>query len=78
MSKQVYTKEELYTYGNFRSYDRSHQEAAFLLGGIGTGNVSIGSRGQFRDWEIFNSPNKGNSLPYSFFALWQRKRKKSL
>ncbi len=46
--------------------------AAFLLGGIGTGNVSIGARGQFTDWEIFNSPGKGSHLPYTFFALWAK------
>ncbi|MEF2244753.1 GH116 family glycosyl-hydrolase [Paenibacillus sp. IITD108] len=44
-------------------------EAAFLLGGIGTGNVSIGSRGEFRDWEIFNKPEKGLSLPNTFFSI---------
>ena len=43
--------------------------AAFLLGGIGTGNVSIGARGEFRDWEISNRPGKGNFLPFTFFAL---------
>jgi uncharacterized protein (DUF608 family) len=43
--------------------------AAFPLGGIGTGNVSLGARGELRDWEIFNSPAKGNKLRYTFFAL---------
>jgi D-arabinan exo beta-(1,2)-arabinofuranosidase (non-reducing end) len=43
--------------------------AAFLLGGIGAGNISIGARGELRDWEIFNSPAKGRNLPFSFFAL---------
>jgi uncharacterized protein (DUF608 family) len=42
---------------------------AFPLGGIGTGNVSLGARGQLRDWELFNSQDKGNFLPYSFFAI---------
>ncbi|HET6387246.1 MAG TPA: GH116 family glycosyl-hydrolase [Armatimonadota bacterium] len=49
---------------------RSLQEIAFPLGGIGTGTVSLGGRGQLRDWEIFNRPGKGRDLPYSFFALW--------
>ena len=40
-----------------------------LLGGIGTGNISVGARGELRDWEIFNSPRKGNYLPYTFFAI---------
>lgn len=43
--------------------------AAFPLGGIGTGNVSIGSRGELRDWELMNRPDKGRSLPFSFFAI---------
>src|SRR4051794_28895074 len=43
--------------------------AAFPLGGIGTGNVSLGARGELRDWEIFNGPGKGNKLPFTFFAL---------
>jgi uncharacterized protein (DUF608 family) len=52
-----------------KSYPREATQAAFLLGGIGTGNVSIGSRGELRDWEIFNWPGKGNRLPFSFFAM---------
>jgi D-arabinan exo beta-(1,2)-arabinofuranosidase (non-reducing end) len=43
--------------------------AAFPLGGIGTGNVSLGARGDLRDWELFNRPGKGLRLPYTFFAL---------
>jgi len=50
-------------------YDDTATEAKFLLGGIGTGNVSVGSRGQFCDWEIFNESNIGNNLSYTFFAL---------
>ncbi len=44
-------------------------QAGFLLGGIGTGNVTVGSRGELKDWELFNRPGKGNSLPYTFFCL---------
>jgi len=55
-----------------RIFGSSATEAAFPLGGIGTGNVSIGSRGEFRDWEIFNRPAKGLSLPNTFFAIWAR------
>ncbi|MGV8978528.1 MAG: GH116 family glycosyl-hydrolase [Cellulomonas sp.] len=43
--------------------------AAFPLGGIGTGNVSLGVRGELRDWELHNSPAKGGRLPFSFFAI---------
>ena len=52
-----------------RSYDHSASALAFPLGGIGTGNVSLGARGELRDWEIFNSPAKGATLPLTFFAL---------
>ncbi len=47
-------------------------EVAFPLGGIGTGTISLGGRGQLRDWEIFNRPGKGKILPFSFVALWAR------
>ena len=45
-------------------------EIAFPLGGIGTGTVSLGGRGELRDWEIANKPDKGRMLDNSFFALW--------
>ncbi|CAM3825500.1 GH116 family glycosyl-hydrolase [Cohnella lubricantis] len=52
-----------------RTYPGTAAEAAFPLGGIGTGNVSLGSRGQLRDWEIFNNPAKGTAMPNTFFAI---------
>lgn len=45
------------------------REIAFPLGGIGTGTVSLGGCGNFRDWEIFNRPNKGGVLPFTFVAM---------
>src|ERR1700675_3046918 len=48
------------------------RELAFPLGGIGTGTVSLGGRGQLRDWEIFNRPAKGRDLALCFFALWAK------
>jgi non-lysosomal glucosylceramidase len=42
---------------------------AFPLGGIGAGSISLGGRGQFRDWEIFNRPGKGHSPEYAFAAI---------
>ncbi len=47
-------------------------EIAFPLGGIGTGTVSLGGRGELRDWEIANKPDKGHTVDNSFFALWYR------
>ncbi len=49
---------------------RNLKTIAFPLGGIGTGTISLGGRGQLRDWEIFNRPDKGNSPDYAFPALW--------
>ena len=31
---------------------------AFPLGGVGTGCISLGGRGQLRDWEIYNRPTR--------------------
>ncbi len=45
---------------------------AFPLGGIGTGSISLGGRGQLRDWEIFNRPDKGRSPEYAFASIWAR------
>ncbi|WP_082488315.1 GH116 family glycosyl-hydrolase [Microbacterium sp. Leaf159] len=45
------------------------QATAFPLGGIGTGNVSVGARGELRDWEFENLPDKGRRNPHSFFAI---------
>ena len=53
-----------------KRYDSHHlARIALPLGGIGTGTVSLGGRGNLRDWEIFNRPNKNTSLPYTFAAL---------
>ena len=58
-----------------KTYDRDHIERIALpLGGIGTGTVSLGGRGNLLDWEIMNRPAKGY-IPYlgqqlgPFFAL---------
>jgi len=51
------------------AYPHTASQAGFLLGGIGTGNITLGSRGELRDFEVFNTPGKGNLFPYTFFAL---------
>ncbi len=43
---------------------------AFPLGGIAAGSISLGGRGQLRDWEIFNRPDKGNAPPYAYASVW--------
>jgi uncharacterized protein (DUF608 family) len=44
-------------------------EIAFPLGGIGTGTIALGGRGELRDWEIWNEPEKGYRPPYAFAAI---------
>src|SRR5438034_2379872 len=71
--KTPYTHSQLFDRGPQRTFTGPWlAEVAFPLGGIGTGTVSLGGRGQLRDWEIFNRPGKGKVLPYSFFAIWAR------
>jgi non-lysosomal glucosylceramidase len=59
------------SYSNLKkTYSVNANQTAFLLGGIGTGNISIGSRGNLKDIEIFNRPNKGQDPPFTFFSIW--------
>ena len=61
-----------------KKYDKEHlYQIALPLGGIGTGTVSLGGRGELRDWEIMNVPAKkystvttGNNAP--FFAIYAK------
>lgn len=63
-----------------KKYDQNHlYQIALPLGGIGTGTVSLGGRGELRDWEIMNVPGKkystvttGNNAP--FFAIYAKPR----
>ena len=53
-----------------RRYEKQHtQKIALPLGGIGTGTVSLGGRGDLRDWEIVNRPAKGFAPNHGFFAI---------
>ena len=70
-AKVPYSTQELFGLGGQRTLEGQNlKEIAFPLGGIGTGTVSLGGRGNLRDWEIFNRPGKGVNLPFTFFSLY--------
>lgn len=74
-SESPYKREKLFKVGEQRQYDiKNATEVAFPLGGIGTGTISLGGRGNLRDFEIFGRPAKGNVLPFTFFALWAKRK----
>ena len=52
----------------FQKYTDKQTEVKFLLGGIGTGNISLGVRGNLCEFELFNNPSKDIDMPYTFFA----------
>lgn len=72
----LYSKTHLFKNGGEISYEGDASVAKFPLGGIGTGNISVGARGELRDWEIFNWPGKGQFVPFSFFAIWTKEEGK--
>src|SRR2546421_7252239 len=53
-----------------RKYSGRHLAMlAFPLGGVGAGSLCLGGRGQLRDWEIFNKPDKGRSPAFAFASI---------
>ena len=67
-----------------KTYNSDHlEQIALPLGGIGTGTVSLGGRGELRDWEIMNTPAKGystvttgNNAP--FFSIFIQSEKRGI
>src|SRR5687768_2924562 len=54
-------------------YDQDHlTRIAMPIGGIGTGAISIGGRGNLRDFELVNKSAKGYAPPNTFFALYAK------
>ncbi len=57
------------------TFPRRHTAAALArvscpLGGIGTGGIGLGGRGNLQDWQIFNRADIGNALQYSMPCLY--------
>jgi len=62
-----------HTWPVLTKYDQDHLDRISLpLGGIGTGTVGLGGRGDLRDWEIVNRPAKGFSPGNAFFTLYAK------
>ena len=74
--EKLHSKVDLFRTGGEIAYRKDASVAKFLLGGLGTGNISVGPRGELRDWEIFNWPGKGQFVPFSFFAIWVKEEGK--
>jgi uncharacterized protein (DUF608 family) len=54
-------------------YNQNHlARIALPLGGIGTGTISLGGRGNLHDFEIYSHPDKGFTPGNAFFALWAK------
>jgi len=70
--KLPYTREHLHDPAVRSFTGDSLARIAFPLGGIGTGTISLGGRGNLDHWEIFNSPNKNSHPPYTLPVIWAR------
>ncbi len=70
---ELYSKKILHNFTPVRKFSGDNlKEVAFPIGGIGTGNITLGGRGELRNWEIFNRPGKNKQPDFAFFAIWIR------
>ena len=68
-SRQAVSSGEAIDYPRVFRGDRRRM-LAFPLGGVGAGSISLGGRGDLREWWIFNRPDKGNAPQYAFPSIW--------
>ena len=70
---QVFEKEKLFDSEKAREFTgKALMTIAFPIGGLGTGNITLGGRGEIRELEIFNRPDKGRYPDFTFFSIWAR------
>jgi len=68
---QAHALAQLEEMGFPRSYTgRRLARISCPLGGIGTGGIGLGGRGNLQDWEIFNHSDIGHGIGFSFPSLW--------
>ena len=70
----LHSKVELFETGGEISYQGDANVAKFILGGIGTGNIAVGARGQLLDLEILEKDSLYHFLSLQFV---QKKRVKN-
>ncbi|MFC1620474.1 GH116 family glycosyl-hydrolase [Candidatus Neomarinimicrobiota bacterium] len=60
-----------HTPGKMNEYSGRHlQTIGFPIGGVATGNIILGGRGNISELEIFNKSAKGQSPYMTFFSVW--------
>ena len=70
-------KEKLYDSGKIKEFSGEDLKMiAFPIGGLGTGNITLGGRGEIRELEIFNRPAKGKAPDFTFFSIWAEEQGK--
>ena len=67
-----YSREELMDQSVPAYTGESLKMISFPLGGIGTGTIGLGGRGQLRDWETFNAPKLNYRPPYTAAYIFAR------